>query len=148
MQILKIFIFRCINKRKDRSVTNEPSDEEQRKFSARNQKDNKSLERLSSNQIDFDRINKNAPFQKAYQSDARSQSKRRRARTKKHHTGSEIVLKDSTSTLPHERNASMEVTKHKSIAELYKVPGTKSIHFKKKSLQYAMKRSRINDLLK
>lgn len=134
-------------KRKDRSITNEPSEDEQRKFSARNQKDNKSLERLP-NQIDFDRINKNAPLQKAYQSDARSQSKRRRARTKKHHTGSEIVLKDPTSTLPNERTASMEVTKHKSISELYKVPGTKSIHFKKKSLQYAMKRSRINDLLK
>lgn len=134
-------------KRKDRSVTNEPSEDEQRKFSARNHKDNKSLERLP-NQIDFDRINKNAPLQKAYQSDARSQSKRRRARTKKHHTGSEIVLKDPTSTLPNERTASMEVTKHKSISELYKVPGTKSIHFKKKSLQYAMKRSRINDLLK
>jgi hypothetical protein len=134
-------------KRKDRSAVNKPIEDTQHKFSARNRKDNKSLERLS-NQIDLDKLMKNAPHQKAYESDANNQSKRKRARTKKHHTGSEILLKDPTTKLPQERNVSMDITKHKSITDLYKGPIKKSIHLKKKSLQYAMKRSRINDLLK
>ena len=134
-------------KRKDRSVTNEPSGERPRKFSARNQGEAKSSERLG-DKIEFATITKNSPFQKVYQNDGRAGSKRRRVRSKKHHTGSEILLKENhADTLP-DKNVSMEVTKHRSIAELYKAANPKAIHYKKKSLQYAMKRSRINDLLK
>ena len=120
-------------KRKDRSITNEPSDENRRKFSARHHKETKSTERIED---------------KVYSAESRGNSRKRRGRTKKHHTGSEILLKDNTTKMPKDRNVSVEISKNKSIAELYKAPNSKSISIKKKSIQYAMKRSRINDLLK
>ena len=119
-------------KRKDRSITNEPSEENRRKFSGRKHKETKSSERVED---------------KVYQGDSRGNSRKRRARTKKHHTGSEILLKDPNTRSTQERNVSVEISKNKSIAELYKAPNSKSISIKK-SIQYAMKRSRINDLLK
>lgn len=51
-----------------------------------------------------------------------------------------------------EPNRSIELSanskQNKSIPELYKNVNIKSNHYKKKSLQYAIKRSRINDLIK
>lgn len=142
-----MIIFQFTNKRKDRSITKEPVDDQPRKFSARPHKDIKSNERTEG-KIELGTLNKNSPFQKAYQNNIRSTSKRRRVRSKKHHTGSEILLKDPTISNSQDRNVSMEVVKNKSITELYKPPNVKAMHLKKKSLQYAMKRSRINDLLK
>mmetsp|Transcript_5438 Transcript_5438/g.4608 ORF Transcript_5438/g.4608 Transcript_5438/m.4608 type:complete len:132 (+) Transcript_5438:524-919(+) len=119
-------------KRKDRSITNETSEENRKKFSARHHKNTKSSERIDDK----------------YQRDSRGNSRKRKIRTKKHHTGSEILLKDQHSKVAKERNISVEISKNKSIVELYKAPKTNSINIKKKSIQYAMKRSRINDLLK
>jgi len=155
-------------KRKDRSVTNEPSDERIGKFSARQYKELKSSER-DSGKVKIIAPDNNSPFQKAYQNNERIGSKKRRVRSKKHHTGSDMMTNDPSINIP-DKNESMDVrnwslskyeqsmgmvpssdqntTNQKSISDLYANPNSKSIHVKKKSLQYAMKKSRINDLLK
>jgi hypothetical protein len=80
----------------------------------------------------------------------RTSSESRKLRSKKHRTGSDIVVKDNKdakdSNLTHsnERNISMDVGKQRSIIDLYSGPDLKAIHVKKKSLQYAMKRSKLN----
>lgn len=81
-------------KRKDRSITNEPSDERPEKISGRNDKEARSSERNSANnKFEFSTISKGSPFNKMYQN-APSYHKRIRAKSKKHHTGSEILLKE------------------------------------------------------
>lgn len=137
-----------IKRKNGRSGTNEPTDSRNRKFSARGQQqETKSSERLKG-KVEFSTVAKNSPFNKVYQNNTSGNSKRKRAKSKKHHTGSEILLNENSMSLQQDKNYSIDVGKNKSIIELYKPPQGKAGHLKKKSLQYAMKRSRINDLIK
>ena len=148
IQVQTICIYQYINKRKDRSGTNEPGEDRHRKLSARHLNENKIVER-ESDKVEFATISKNSPFQKYYINNTAGNSKRKKTRSKKHHTGSEIFTNDNESSIP-EKNYSVSINSTSNpLAELYKQPNQNKIgRYKKKSLQYAMKRSRINDLIK
>lgn len=118
-------------KRKDRSVTNEPSNDHSRKFSARQMKDSKVNDK-DHDKIEFATITKNSPFQKYYQSSTSGNSKRKKTRSKKHHTGSDILLKEQDVGLTQEKNYSVNVSATKPLAELYKPAQLKEGRYKKK----------------
>lgn len=103
-------------KRKERSIPQEQEEGNERKFSARGHKEMKSSDRADD---------------KIYQGDSRGNSRRKKARTKKQHTGSEILLKENNSKMPKDRNVSVEIMKNKSIIDVYKGQNMKSINYKK-----------------
>ena len=118
-------------KRKDRSLTNEPNEELHHKYSARHIKDNKLSDR-ETNRPEFATISKNSPFQKYYANGGSGNNKRKKTRSKKHHVGSEVLLKEQNMSQAFDKNYSVSITSTiKPLSEMYKQPNVKFGRYKK-----------------